>query len=678
MLPNADMPPPPRPLFPPRNDEKRVVVRYRQCDRVPVKRRPGKTVRGASAVTTVPPAKPGVPRSVSDKASVAATRAKAEARQPENPRPSAWLKPFLRPLRPLFREVAAASLFVNILALAAPVFVLQVYDRVVYHAGLSTLQGLVIGMVLVLAFDYILRQTRSRVMQTVSLNLDVHVGKRLFEKVMALPLRTLESRPLNYWQQVFRDLDTVRNTISGSAAMLVFDVPFAVLFLVVVFIIAQPIAFVLMLSVALFAILAWLSARTVGGAAKTEKASQQSRDSLMAETIMGRTTIKALALADHLRPRWESKQAETITGSVERGTQNDRFVNLGHMLTVATTISMTTVGAIAIINQEMTIGGLVAANMLSGRLLAPLNQLVGAWRTYAGFKQSVARLDRLFADEEDRTVSAIAMERPEGRLKLEDLSFRYRPEGNPVVENVALDIRPGGITAIMGRNGCGKSTLLKLALGLYKPVTGRVLLDDADISQFTRSELATWVGYVPQECVLFSGTIRDNIAQGKHDATDEEILAAAQAAGVHGFVIDLPDGYGTDVGEAGALLSGGMRQRMAIARALVGNPPVLIMDEPSGSLDRQAEEQLRTTLMELAKTHTIVIVTHSPILLQGCRSLVVMDHGRVILAGPAAEVMQRLQGHGGGQGQQAHTTPSQAPVPSQSPPGTSGTLRGGA
>lgn len=572
------------------------------------------------------------------------------APSPAGDRPTAWLKPFMRPLRPLFKEVAAASLFVNVLALAAPVFVLQVYDRVVYHAGLSTLQGLVIGMILVLVFDYILRQTRSRVMQTVSLNIDVHVGRRLFDKVMALPLRTLESRPLNYWQQVFRDLDTVRNTLSGSAAMLVFDVPFAVLFLVVVYIIAQPIAFVLLVAVALFGLLAWLSARTVGGAAKTEKTSQQSRDALMAETIMGRTTIKALALSDHLRPRWEARQAETIAGSLDRGTQNDRFVNLGHVLTVATTVSMTTVGAIAIINQEMTIGGLVAANMLSGRLLAPLNQLVGAWRTYAGFRQSVSRLDKLFAEGEDRAESVISMKRPEGRLKIEEVTFRYRPEGRPVIDGVSLEVRPGGITAIMGRNGCGKSTLLKLALGLYRPDGGRILLDDADVSQFTRRELADWMGYVPQECVLFSGTIRDNIAQGKPDASDEEILAAAEAAGVHQFVVDLPDGYATDVGEAGSLLSGGMRQRMAIARALVGDPPVLMMDEPSGSLDRQAEEQLRATLQDLAKDHTVIIVTHSPVLLQGCRSLVVMDHGRIAVAGPAAEVMQRLQAgpNGGG------------------------------
>ncbi|MGC2854048.1 peptidase domain-containing ABC transporter [Novispirillum sp. DQ9] len=554
----------------------------------------------------------------------------------------AWLRPVLRPLRPLFKQVLAISLFVNVMALASPIFVLQVYDRVVFHAGLSTLEGLVIGMILVLAFDYVLRQTRSRAMQSVSLRIDVLVGRALFDKVMALPLRTLEGRPTSYWQALFRDLDTVRNTLAGSTAILVADLPFAVLFLALVFVIAQPIAWVLLIALVLFMGLAWLSGRTVAAAAEREKSTQQGRDALMAETIMARTTIKALALEDHLRPLWEAQQAATIGRSIERGTQADRFVNLGQMLTVATSVAMTGIGAISIINQDMTMGGLVAANMLSGRLLGPLNQLVGAWRTFAGFRQSVDRLDDLFALREDRTESKIALARPSGRLRAEEVTFRYRPDGQPVIDRLSLDIAPGGVTAVMGANGSGKSTLLKLLLGLYPPSEGRVLLDGADVAQFTRRELARWMGYVPQECVLFDGTIRDNIAQGMPGATDADILRAAEQAGVHAFVVDLPDGYATKVGEAGALMSGGMRQRIAIARALVGDPPVLLMDEPSGSLDRVAEQQLRDALVTLAKERTVVVVSHSPVLLQGCRTILVLDRGRIAVGGPAADVLRHL------------------------------------
>jgi len=556
--------------------------------------------------------------------------------------PHSWLRPVLHPLKPLFREVLAISLFVNIIALAAPIFVLQVYDRVVFHAGLSTLQGLVIGMVLVLAFDFTLRQARSKTMQSVSLRIDVEVGRRLFDKVMAVPLRTLEARPSGYWQLLFRDLDTVRNTLAGSTAILVSDLPFVLLFLGLVFVIAQPIAWVLLLALTMFLALAWLSGRSVATAAGRERTTQQGRDALLAETIMARTTIKALALEEHLRPMWEDRQAATIERSMERGTQTDRFVNLGQMMTVATTVAMTAVGAIAIINQDMTMGGLIAANMLSGRLLGPLNQLVGGWRTFAGFRQSLGRLDTLFALAEDRTQSKIALSRPTGHLRAEAMTFRYRPDSNPVIDKINLDIAPGGVTAIMGANGSGKSTLLKLLLGLYRPSEGRMLLDGADVTQFTRRELAAWMGYVPQECVLFDGTIRDNIAHGMPDATDADILRAAELSGVHAFVVNLPDGYATPVGEMGSLMSGGMRQRIAIARAMIGDPPILLMDEPSGSLDRQAEQQLRDTLVTLSQTRTIVIVSHSPVLLQGCRTILVLDHGRVAVGGPAADVLRHM------------------------------------
>lgn len=589
------------------------------------------------------------------------SQAQGEGRVRPGPLRSDWFADIIRPIRPLLRDVFFTSAFVNLLALGIPVFVLQVYDRVVFHAGLSTLQGLVVGMMLVLVFDYVLRQARSRMMQAIALQMDARIGRRLFHKVMALPLRVLEGRPLAYWQQVFGDVDVMRNSLTGPSALAVFDLPYAALFISLIWIIAPPLGPVVMLALAGFTILAWLSARSVSTAAGSERKATQTRDALLAETIMGRTTVKALALEEGLRPLWETRQAEAISASLARGGRTDRYVNIGHLLTIATTLAMTTVGALAIINQDMTIGGLIASNMLSGRMLGPFNQLVGAWRSLVAFRQSASRLDGLFAETEDRDSSAVALTRPVGRLTLETVSYRYRAEGRPVLDGVALDIVPGGITAIMGRNGSGKTTLLKLMLGLYRPAEGRVLLDGADIAQFTRGELARWIGYVPQETVLFTGSIRDNITKGRSDASDEQVVSAAEAAGLHQMVVDLPDGYATDVGEAGSLLSGGMRQRMAIARALVGDPPVLVFDEPSGSLDRAAEEHLRDALVTLARDHTVIVVTHSPVLLQACRTLVVMEAGKVAVSGPAQEVMGFLASRG--RPQQRAAVPTSAPVP---------------
>jgi len=545
---------------------------------------------------------------------------------------------------PVFREVLAMSFFVNILALAVPVFTKQVYDRVVFHAGISTLEGLVLGMFVVLVFDYILRQSRSRIMQRVALRVDVIVGRQLFEKFVALPLKTLESKPGAHWQSLFRDVDVVRNTLSGASAVLMADLPFAILFFGLMFVLAPAIAWVLLILLPIFLFVAWRSGAVMASANRDERESSQSRDNLIAEMIAGRTTIKALALERAMRPLWEERHARNIERAITRGGKTDTYTNLGTTLTMLTTICLTAVGAIAIIDQRLSIGGLIATNMLSGRLIGPLNQLVNQWRTYSSFKQAVERLGQVFEEPSERTESEVKLDKPRGAISVENVTFAYAENAAPVVDSVSVKIEQGGVNALVGRNGSGKTTLLKILQGLYTPTSGRVLLDNADISQFSRAELATWIGYVPQENVLFAGTVRDNIAHRIPTATDDEIVHASKAAGVHQFIIDMPDGYATEIGEAGQRLSGGQRQRISIARALVGEPPVLLLDEPSSSLDRQAEHELRKTLEQIGHTCTVVIVTHSPILLAACRDLVALDRGKIALAGPASEILPRLFG----------------------------------
>ncbi len=551
-----------------------------------------------------------------------------------------WLRNLVEPLAPLYKEVLAVSFCVNLLAIAVPVFVLQVYDRVIFHSGLSTLQGLVIGICAVIAFDFLLRKSRARILQTVAIKIDVDVSRRVVDKLLALPLRNLESRPASFWQMLFRDAELVRNTLSGPTAVLATDLAFAALFLVIVAIIALPVFWVLVVVFAAFVVLAWHAGRFVAGAADAEKLKVISRDALVSEMIAGRTTVKALALGDRMREMWEERQEASIVGSIGRGEQNDRYVYIGQSLTLIATVAMTTVGALAILDQQLTIGGLIAANMLSGRLLGPFNQLVGAWRSLAGFRQSTERLGAVFSEAEEIAQSPIQMARPTGRVTLANVTFGYDPNAAPAVEGIKLDIAAGGMTAVMGPNGCGKTTLAKLILGLYAPGEGTVLLDGADIAQFARKDLARWIGYVPQDCTLFAGTIRDNIACGHPEATDEEVIQAATLARAHGLVVNLPKGYGTPVGEGGNQLAGGLRQRIAIARALLGDPPVLVMDEPTSSLDRVAEEELRNSLLALSRDHTIILVTHSPMMVQACHNVVIMEKGRIKTAGPAQKILQ--------------------------------------
>ncbi|MBK8175173.1 MAG: ATP-binding cassette domain-containing protein [Rhodospirillales bacterium] len=556
----------------------------------------------------------------------------------------AWLRPFLRPVWSMYREIMALSLFVNLLALAVPVFVMQVYDRVVFHAGIETLKGLVIGMACILLFDWILRQSRARILQRVALRLDVCVGRSLYEKLMALPLTVLESRPATYWQTLFRDTDVIRNTLSGAAALMVCDLPFAVLFFVLIFFIAEPVAWLLVFLLPVFMLVAWRSGRVLIANSRDERESGLGRDRLIADVIAGRETVKALALDASIRPLWEARHAECIERAIRRGAESDTYSNIGTFLTMAGTVAMTALGASFIIDQQMTIGALIAANMLTGRLLGVFNQLIGMWRGVAAFTQSASRLAELFAAPAERQTSGLKLDRPQGVLAIENVSFAYSPVGRPAIDGITVSFKPGGVCGLIGANGSGKSTLLKLMQGLYRPSAGRVLLDGADVTQFTRAELAGWIGYVPQECVLFAGTIRANIANHCPEASDDDILAAATIAGVHAAIVDLPDGYASDIGEGGRRLSAGQRQRIAIARALLGDPPVLLMDEPTSSLDSQATLDIRALLSELGKQRTVVVVTHSTQILPICRTIVCLEKGRLWCAGPSEQVLSQVLG----------------------------------
>jgi ABC-type bacteriocin/lantibiotic exporter with double-glycine peptidase domain len=555
-----------------------------------------------------------------------------------------FLLSLARPLFPHLRELVLISLFVNLLALAAPVFTLQVYDRVVFHAGLSTLQGLAIGMVLVVAFDFALRQGRAKLMQRVALKLDVALGKRLYDKLTGLPLRLLEARPTAFWQTLFRDAAEVRNLIGGPNAVLLVDLPFVLLALGLIFVIAAPIVWVLAVALLAFLGLAWWSSHAVSRASRIERNTALDRESLIAELVAGRTTLKALALAEPLRARWENAHAEVIEKSLTRGGSVDSFGNIGVGLTILVTVALTTVGALAILDQRMSIGALIAANMLTARVISPLNQLVAAWRNLALYRAAALRLATVFAAEDERRVAEVTHARPQGVMTLENVRYRYEGAKRPAIDGIRFTLRPGGLHGIVGRNGSGKTTLLKLMQGLYRPEEGRILLDGADITQFTRGELAGWIGYVPQETFLFRGSVRDNIAVGQPDASDERILEAAKQAGAHFFIVDLPDGYATDIGEAGARLSVGERRAIAIARVLISDTPVMLLDEPTAGLDRPAEERLRNLLATLARTRNVIVVTHSPIVLSACNNVIAMERGKVVLAGPSHEVLPRLFG----------------------------------
>lgn len=552
-----------------------------------------------------------------------------------------WLRELLTPLSGTFAEIAAFSFAINLLALAVPVFVLQVYDRVVAYAGMNTLQGLLVGMAVVLAFDFVLRQARGRILQTVALRLDVAVAGRLFATLTGLSLRTLERTGAERWAAAFRDVDTVRNAFSGSTALLFCELPFLALSLGLILIIAPPLVDVLFAVIPLMAVIAWRSSAVMAASGRCERSAGQVRDGLLGELIIARGALKAHAAGPALRQRWEATQADAIASATVRGGRSDTYANLATTLTLATTVAMTAAGALAILDQTLSIGALVAANMLSGRLLGPLHQLVAGWRGFMAARLAVERLSRIFTLVESPRGRNIVMARPAGAITLDEVSFTFSSQGRPVLEHAVLRLPSRGLHALVGANGSGKTTLLKLIRGLYRPGQGRVLIDDADTAQFGEDELGRWIGYLPQDDALFAGTIRDNIALAHPDADDAKIVAAAKLAVLHDEVAAMAEGYATEVGEGGLGLSAGQRQRVCLARALLADPAVVLLDEPSSHLDEETTVRLRQSLGAMARTRPVVVATHSRLLLAAADSITRLTGGGAVAAGPAVDAPPR-------------------------------------
>ena len=568
--------------------------------------------------------------------STAAGPAPAGAQAPD------WLRELLAPLRPAYKQALWLAFFINLIGLGTSIFTMQVYDRVIGHHGMSSLVALVLGMMIAILIDHVLRIGRARLLQRIGLRIEVEIARRAFARMLALPALVLEHRPAAYWQTVFRDIELVRATCSGATAMLLIDLPFLVLSLLLLSVIAWPVLPVAALTIVAFVTLAWRSGRVTRHGAEREREKLVSRDAVIAELAQARMMLKTAGAGEAANTRWERNYALWMEEALGRSREGDHYRDLAHAMTAANTVLTTGFGALAILGNLMSMGSLIAANILAGRMVSPLVQLVGQWRVFGQFAAARKRLDALFALPLDRAQTAVALPRPAGVLTLDALTFSYPKSGHDQLHALNGQLGPNGLHAIVGANGSGKTTLLKLLRGIYPASSGRVLLEGGDIAQFSHADLARWIGYLPQQVQLISGSIRDNIALSDPAVSDDAIVAAAQLACAHEFIIDLPDGYATEVGESGGRFSGGERKRIAIAQVLLRDPPILLLDEPTADLDQRAEQAFIKALRRLAADHTVVVVTHSPPVLLHCNGILVLDKGRLAAAGPAAQILPKL------------------------------------
>ncbi|MBC7618517.1 MAG: type I secretion system permease/ATPase [Candidatus Saccharibacteria bacterium] len=556
-----------------------------------------------------------------------------------------WFIPSLVKYRKLLGEVLLISFMLQIFGLVSPLFFQVVMDKVLVNRGMTTLDVLVIGLVIVVVFESVLNALRAYVFSHTTSRIDVELGARLFRHLIQLPLAYFQARRVGDSIARVRELENIRSFLTGNAMTVLLDVVFSVVFIAVMFFYSVPLTLIVLVSLPLYFGLSLAVVPILRQRLDVKFARGAENQAMLVETVTGIQTVKATALEPSFAKRWDNQLAAYVSASFK--TQNlasvaHEGVNLIGKLVNAATLWY---GAHLVMDNELTVGQFVAFNMFAGRVSQPIMRMAQLWTDFQQTGISVARLgDILNTRTEVPPSSTSQLPALKGRVTLDQVTFRYRPEAPPVLNQVSLDIRPGEVIGIVGRSGSGKSTLTKLVQRLYSPEGGRLLVDGIDISLIDAAQLRRQVGVVLQENLLFNRSIRENIAIADPAAPLEAVMRVAQLAGAHEFISELPEGYDTVVGEQGSSLSGGQRQRVAIARALFTNPRILILDEATSALDYESEAIIQRNMVHICKGRTVLIIAHRLSAVRNAHRIIVMDKGQIVESGNHDALLQKPKG----------------------------------
>lgn len=564
------------------------------------------------------------------------------------------MKPLFQLLKRPLLVVAAFSFLVNLLLLAPALFMLQVFDRVLASQSKETLLVLLLGMVIALSLMLMLDYLRSRLQGV--------IGNLIAEQLSPVVAKAMLERSARGVGRTsaegLRDVAALRNLFSAQGLLALFDTPWAVVYVAVIWL-AHPLLGATAASASvLMLVLAVLNDRITRRGIETLQKEAAKATRYLESSLQNAEVVQSLGMSDALIGRWQGQNArvsELQGATARKSVAMAAFTRMARQLVQ---IMMQALGAYLVISGEGTPGILVATTVLLGRALSPVEQVVGSWRTLAEARLGFARLTDLLgaAGEQPERMKLPA---PVGRLQAQGLVFRPLQSERMILAGVTFSLEPGESLAIIGASGAGKSTLARLLTGLWTPNTGTVRLDGVDLAQWPRHELGPWLGYLPQDVELFPGTVADNIARlGEADA--EKVVLAAQRAGVHALILGLPQGYDTQIDGMGVMLSPGQRQRIALARALYGDPKLLVLDEPNSNLDGAGELALADALKALSGQVTVIVVTHRSTLVQHMDKMLVLDGGRVQHFGTVAEVMQAMQPGQGRAGAQVVAMPRAA------------------
>ena len=546
-----------------------------------------------------------------------------------------WFLPAVRKFSKILAEVLVISVFIQLVALVSPLFFQVVIDKVLVHRAMTTLEVLVIGLLVINVADVLLNWLRTYSFAHTTSRMDAILGSHLFRHLVALPIAYFESRATGQTVARVRELENVRQFITSSALTLVIDVVFGLIFLTVMFWYSRQLTLVVLISIPFYAVISVVITPVLKARVQEKFQRGAVNQSLLVESLAGIQTLKAMAVEPAVRQRWEEQLAGYIGSSLKVVTAGAAGSQLVGLVSKVTSAAILWFGAQAVITNQLTIGEFVAFNMLAGQISGPVLRLAQLWQDFQQFRLSIERLGDIINTPTERAVVSAKQNLPpiQGHVRFENIIFRYRLGAPEVLRDLSLDIRVGEVVGIVGRSGSGKSTLTKLLQRLYVPERGRVLVDGNDVALLEPSWLRRQVGVVLQENVLFNRSIRENIALVDPSLPMEHVLRAAQLSGAHEFILELPHGYDTILEERGSNLSGGQRQRIAIARALITNPRILIFDEATSALDYESERVIQNNMRAICQGRTVLIVAHRLSTVRHADRIVVMERGQLAEAG---------------------------------------------
>ncbi|WP_391091706.1 type I secretion system permease/ATPase [Vibrio sp. NH-UV-68] len=544
----------------------------------------------------------------------------------------------------IYRDVLIASILINLFAIAAPMFTRLVYDKVVPNLAFETLWVLASGIFVIFLFDLTLKLMRSYFIDVAGKKSDILISSKLFSKVMGI---RMESRPASVgaFARHLQEFESIREFFTSATIGSLIDLPFAILFLLLIWLMAGSLVFVPIIGVLILIIYSLLIQGPLRHTIEEGSRLASQKYANLIESLAGLETVKLFGAQSQFQYRWEEAVAHMANWSVKSRRITDGIQNTAGFVQQASNVGMIILGVYLIAEGELTMGGLIAATMLSGRAIGPMVQLSLLSTRYNQAKSSMTIIDQVMSMPDEQEEGKRYIHRPiiHGKIELDKVTFHYPDSPVASIRDLSLTINPGEKVAIIGRIGSGKTTLERLIMGLFKPTEGHVRIDDTDIDQLHHIDIRRNIGCVPQDSQLFYGTIRDNITLGRPLADDRDVLDAANRAGVTVFTQQDPAGLERQVGEGGLMLSGGQRQAVTIARAILGRPPVLLLDEPTSAMDNRSEMHIKQQLAQLKSTETLILITHKTSMLDVVDRVIVMEKGCIIADGPKSEVLNSLK-----------------------------------